>query len=205
MKTSASAALGLALALVAGRAEAAPPDGIDVVRGFYAALLQTMRQGPALGAAGRYEHLAPVVPKTFDLAFMTRLAVGPAWAALSSAQQHRVAEAFERYVAATYADRFDRYSGERLEVIDEKAFGGGLIVETRIVDADGKPVAIDCVMRRSAQGWRVSDVYLDGAISELAARRSEFSSILRDRGIAGLITTLNQKSDLLSRSAANAS
>jgi phospholipid transport system substrate-binding protein len=200
-----TAALGLALALAAGRASAAPPDAIAVVRGFYATLLQTMRQGPALGPGGRYERLAPIVHNTFDLRFMTRLAVGPGWASLSSAQQQHVTEAFGRYVAATYADRFDRYSGERFEVADEKAFGGGLIVETRIVDADAKPVAIDYMMRRGAAGWRVSDVYLDGTISELATRRSEFAAILRDRGIAGLIAALNQKSDLLSASAADAS
>jgi phospholipid transport system substrate-binding protein len=205
MKAFRCAAVGLALVLVGGRALAAPPDAIDVVRGFYATLLQTMRQGPALGPAGRYEHLAPAVHDAFDLGFMTRLAVGPSWASLSSAEQQRVTEAFGRYVAATYADRFDRYSGERFEVADEKTFGGGQIVETRIVASDGKPVAIDYAMRRDGEGWRVSDVYLDGTISELAARRSEFSAILRDRGIAGLITALNEKSDLLSGSAANAS
>jgi phospholipid transport system substrate-binding protein len=205
MKAFRTAAIGLALVLVAGRALAAPPAAIEVVRGFYAALLQTMRQGPALGPAGRYEHLAPAVRNTFDLGFMTRLAVGPGWASLSSVEQQRVTEAFGRYVAATYADRFDRYSGERFEVVDEKAFAGGLIIETRIVAADGKPVAIDYALRPDAEGWRVSDVYLDGTISELAARRSEFSAILRDRGIAGLITALNMKSDRLSGSAANAS
>ena len=205
MRAVASAALGLALTLLAGRVHAAPPDAIEVVRGFYAALMQTMRQGPALGPRGRYEHLSPTVHDTFDLGFMTRLAVGPGWASFAPAEQQRVTEAFARYVAATYADRFDRYSGERLEVIDERAFGYGLIVETRIVTADGTPVAIDYVMHRAGDGWRVSDVYLDGTISELAARRSEFSAILRDRGIAGLITALNQKSELLSGSAANAS
>ena len=205
MKAFAATAIALALALVAGRAPAAPPEAIDVVRGFYVALLQTMREGPALGPGGRYEHLAPVVHNTFDLDFMTRLAVGPGWSSLSSGQQQRVTEAFGRYVAATYADRFDRYSGERLEVIGEKAFGSGVIVETRIGSADGEHVAIAYAMRRGAEGWRVFDVYLDGTISELSARRSEFSAILRDRGIVGLITALNQKSDLLSRSPANAS
>jgi phospholipid transport system substrate-binding protein len=46
------------------------------------------------------------------------------------------------------------------------------------------------------------DVYLDGTISELATRRSEFSSILRDRGIDGLITVLNRKTNALSATVA---
>jgi phospholipid transport system substrate-binding protein len=205
MKAFPSAALCVALALLAGPAPAATPAAMDVVRGFYAALLQTMQQGPALGAGGRYEHLAPVVDNTFDLGLMTRLAVGSGWDSLTPAQQEQVTKAFGRYVAATYADRFDRYSGERFEVADEKDFPGGLIVETRIVKSDGKPVAINYLMRRDADSWHIADVYLDGSISELAVRRSEFSAILRDQGIAGLIAALNKKSDLLSRPAATAS
>jgi phospholipid transport system substrate-binding protein len=83
-----------------------------------------------------------------------------------------------------------------------KDFAGSLIVETRIVKSDGKPVAINYLMRGEAEGWHIADVYLDGTISELAVRRSEFSTIMRDQGIAGLISVLNKKSDLLSGSAA---
>jgi phospholipid transport system substrate-binding protein len=205
MKALPSAALCVALTLLAGRVPAATPDAIDVVRGFYAALLQTMQQGSALGVGGRYEHLAPVVDNTFDLGLMTRLSVGSGWDSATPAQQQRVTEAFGRYIAATYADRFDRYSGERFDVAGEKDFAGGLIVQTRIVKSDGEPVAINYLMRRDGDNWHIADVYLGGTISELAVRRSEFSAILRDHGIAGLIAALNKKSDLLSRSAATTS
>ena len=114
-------------------------------------------------------------------------------------------EAFGRYIAATYADRFERYSSERVGVADEKEFAGSLIVETRIVKSDGEPVAINYLMRREGNNWHIAEVHLDGTISELAVRRSEFFAILRDQGIAGLIAALNKKSDLLSGSAATAS
>jgi hypothetical protein len=115
-----SAALLLVFGLVAGRASAAPPDAAGVVRGFYATLLETMRNGPALGPSGRYAKLDPVVRRTFDIPFMTRLAMGPSWASLPAEQ---VMQTFARYVAATYADRFDSYSGEKLEVAGERPFG----------------------------------------------------------------------------------
>jgi phospholipid transport system substrate-binding protein len=60
-------------------------------------------------------------------------------------------------------------------------------------------------MRRNGEEWQISDVYLEGTISELATRRSEFSAILRDRGIAGLIVELNKKSDLLAGAVSNSS
>ena len=38
--------------------------------------------------------------------------------------------------------------------------------------------------------WLISDIYLDGAISEVATRRSEFGAILKNEGVDGLIAAL---------------
>jgi phospholipid transport system substrate-binding protein len=59
---------------------------------------------------------------------MARLAVGPSWATLAPAQQQRLTEAFGNYVSATYADRFDAYSGEQLEVTGERPYGSEVMV-----------------------------------------------------------------------------
>jgi phospholipid transport system substrate-binding protein len=191
--------LGVALAAAATAAVAAPAAQPQAkMRGFYETLLTTMKAGPALGESGRYARLAPIVKRLFDLPWMARLAVGPGWASLSPAQRQQVVRAFGRYVSATYADRFDRYSGEDLQVLGAApAATGGIIVDTRIVKSDGDPVAIDYLMRRGEEGWQVADVYLDGTISQLATQRSEFSAILRRRGVDGLVAALNDKADLL--------
>ena len=49
------------------------------------------------------------------------------------------------------------------------------------------------------------DVYLDGTISELAIRHSEFAAILKSQGIDGLIAALNRKADILTATTAKAS
>ena len=51
----------------------------------------------------------------------------------------------------------------------------------------------------------ISDIYLDGAISEVATRRSEFAAILKSQGIDGLIAALNRKADILTATTAKAS
>jgi NAD(P)-dependent dehydrogenase (short-subunit alcohol dehydrogenase family) len=61
------------------------------------------------------------------------------------------------------------------------------------------------MMRRDGEGWRISDIYLDGAISEVATRRSEFAAILKNDGIDGLIAALNRKADILTATTAKAS
>ena len=189
-------ALCLALALPAAPALA---GGTDTVRSLYDALLATMRNGPALGARGRYAQIEPVVRRVFDIPFMTRLAVGPEWAGLNEMQRQQVSHAFQRYITAIYAERFDSYAGERLQVTGERQSPGGTMITSQIIKSNGQPVNINYLMRDNGGVWQIADVYLDGTISELATRRSEFASILRTQGINGLIQALNVKADTLAR------
>jgi len=186
--------LTIGLFPLSATAAAAPQE---VVRGFYGTLLITMRQGPVLGQSGRYARLEPVVDRTFDIPLMSRLALGPTWGKLDPAQQQQITSAFAHYVAATYADRFDTYSGEQLQVSGERPYGADLIVQTKIVKSNGETTRLDYLVRQSEGSSRISDVYLDGTISQLAVHRAEFSSILRREGVEGLVAALNRKVDLL--------
>jgi phospholipid transport system substrate-binding protein len=197
------AALLATSALLSERAAAVTASGTETVRHFYDTLLTTMQNGERLGQKGRYAKLEPVIRQTFDVSFMARLAVGPAWSGLTAVQQQQLTDAFERYIAATYADRFDSYAGEKLQVTGEQSAPSGTIVASRLVKSNGEPVAINYLMRQTGSGWQISDVYLDGTISEVATRRSEFSSILQKKGVDGLIATLNRKAEMLMTTASN--
>jgi ABC-type transporter MlaC component len=61
------------------------------------------------------------------------------------------------------------------------------------------------MMHRNGNSWLISDIYLDGAISEVAIRHSEFAAILKSQGIDGLIAALNRKADSLTATTAKAS
>src|SRR5216683_1837093 len=195
-------AAGLGLGMLSYPVHSAPASGGDTVQGLYDALLNTMKNGRTLGQSGRFTQLDPVIRRTFDIASMARLSVGSSWAGLSEAQRQQVTESAGRYISAIYADRFDSYAGQRLEVTGEQSAPSGVMVKSQIIKASGEPVKVDYMMRRNGEGWLISDVYLDGAISEVATRRSEFAAILKTEGIDGLISALNRKADLLVMSAA---
>jgi phospholipid transport system substrate-binding protein len=197
--------LSLAVGILAENAAALAVDPQNNVRGFYDTLLTTMKDGRTLGQSGRFGRLAPVVDRVFDIPSMTRLAIGPSWATLSPAQQQQLTEAFRHYITATYADRFDSYSGQQLQVTGERPYNADVIVQTKIVKSDGDTTTLDYLMRQSRGSWQISDVFLDGTISQLAVQRSEFHSILRRDGVDGLVMALNRKVDLLGRGVAKAS
>jgi phospholipid transport system substrate-binding protein len=107
-----------------------------------------------------------------------------------------------RYISAIYADRFDSYSGQKLLVMGEQLAGSAIIVRSEIVKANGESVKVDYLMRRNEDSWLISDIYLDGAISEVAIRRSEFAATIKNGGIDGLIAALNRKADMLTAATA---
>jgi phospholipid transport system substrate-binding protein len=169
---AATLAAVLGLAMVPYPAQAAPGSGGDTVQGLYDALLNTMKNGRILGHSGRFTQLDPVIRKTFDIPSMARLSVGSSWASLTEAQRQQVTVSFGRYISAIYADRFDSYAGQKLQVTGEQPAAAGVMVRSQIVKANGEVVKVDYVMRRNGDSWLISDIYLDGAISEVATPNS---------------------------------
>lgn len=162
-----------------------------------------MKQAEKLGVRGRYDALAPAIRSTFDLAAMTRIAVGPDWNSIPAEQQSALIAAFTHMTIATYASRFDGFSGERFEVDPaSETRSTGRLVKSRLVQSSGAPVVLNYLMRGSADSWKAVDVYLSGTISELATRRSEFGAVFKSGGAAGLLESLRQQGDKLMRQGA---
>jgi phospholipid transport system substrate-binding protein len=204
MSLSRRALLALALPLagiVGGRAECAaePGSAPALIESFYGDLLAVMKQAKRLSFDERYTRLAPAISRTFDLALMTRLAVGPAWTQIAADQQQRLSAAFSRYTISMYANRFDDYGGERFEVAPAaSANPNGVLVTSRLVKTNGEAVSLNYLMRQdSARAWKVIDVYLSGTVSELAARRSEFVAVLQRNGAEGLVELIEQRTAAL--------
>ena len=194
----ASLAMALTFLLPANGFATAGDGAATRVDSFYTTLLNTMKQAKQLGIKGRYDKLAPVLGSTYDLALMSKIAVGQNWNALSAAEQQSIVTAFARMTTATYASRFDDFAGEQFEVLQTADQpNGDKIVKTRIVQSDRTAVQLNYLMRNTGNGWKIIDVYLNGTISELASRRAEFGAILRSGGANALVSALTKQGDKL--------
>ncbi len=172
---------------------AAPLEPDVMISQFNDGLISAMKQSGKLGFRRRYNTLVGVVDATFDIALMTRMAVGPGWDTLPEDQQHRIGDGFRRFITAMFAERFDDYSGEKFEVGTKRTMGTGTLVANQMVTPSGERIQLNYLMHETPQGWRVVDVYLNGTISELAVHRSEFTAILKRSGAEGLIMALERK------------
>jgi len=182
-------ALALGVARVATASEITAP-----VEQLHAGLIAIMKAGQATPFSQRYETIAPVIGRTFDLGAILRLAIGSRWASLPADQQATLAEAFRQYTVASYVANFDDYSGQRFEISPTvRATGNDRVVATTIAGPSGQGHRMAYVMRQEGDGWRIVDVLADGSVSRVATQRSEMRSLLSDGGASGLIVGLRRK------------
>jgi len=170
-------------------------DPKAIVQSFYDALDETMKQGDELGFDGRYKKLEPVIRETFDVPVMAKIAVGPEWTNLSADEKSKLLEAFDRYMISTYASRFRTDKGLKFQVGEVKTPADNrTLVETKLIRTHGDPVALNYLFRPDANGsWKIIDIYLSGAISEMARMRSDFSATVTGGGAEALIAALEKK------------
>lgn len=177
--------------LAPARAATADP-AVAQVQKFYDTLLDSMKNAKALGVKGRYAKLEPVVKDVFALPKMTSIVVGPAWDKLSDTQKDALTTAFSRMTIANYAKNFDGYSGEKF-VVDPKSteHKTDRIVMSKMVIPDHADVAFNYRMRQMDGKWQVIDIFLNGYVSEMATRRSDFSDTMKTEGADGLVKKIN--------------
>lgn len=201
MKNALFGALSLVVTLLFAPALSTAANAADAdpaaaqIQTFYDALLDTMKHGKQLGLNGRYEKLKPVVEQVYDLPLMTRLVVGSSWTSLSAGDQQALTAAFERMTIANYAKNFDDFSGEKFTVDPAvQTRGVDKVVQSKLITS-GQTVPFNYRMRQSGGTWKIVDVYLNGFVSELATRRSDFGSTLASGGASALIKKINALAD----------
>ncbi|MXW49800.1 MAG: hypothetical protein F4X81_02550 [Gammaproteobacteria bacterium] len=146
---------------------------------FHGLLIETMRTE---GFDRRAALMEPAVAEFFDLGAVARISVGPNWRGLSEERRSAFVALMHRLVTATYADRFDSYSGQSFVQVETVTASTGPVVKTLLNRASGEPVTLDYYFR----GARVFNVVADG-VSDLSLRRADYASIIREEGIEGLV------------------
>jgi phospholipid transport system substrate-binding protein len=181
---------GPASAQTSGDASAtAPVEQLDN------ALLAAMKAGSNAPFEDRYRALTPVIEQVFNLDAVLAASIGLSWASLPAEQKAMLAAAFRRYTVSSYATSFNSYNGQSFQVSPtvRSLANGEVVVQSRLVRADGSTVKLDYVMRRGPSGWQAVDVLTDGSISRVAVQRADFRSLLSSGGAPALVAGLQHK------------
>ncbi len=170
-----------------------------IVDKFQEELIDVMKNGKKLGYSGRYDKLKDPVTNSHDLPKIARIVVGKEWEKLNGTQQQQLVDVFSRLSIASYAHNFKDYSGESFTFDnEEETTRGGLVIHTHLTIPDDKPVKFDYMLKEKGDSWRIINIIANG-VSDLALKRSEYTTILQREGFDALIAKINEKIDNYSK------
>ncbi|MGB4497771.1 MAG: ABC transporter substrate-binding protein [Methylococcaceae bacterium] len=167
----------------------------QIIDKFQTDLISVMKDGKKLGYAGRFEKLEPAVANSHDLPKIARIVVGKEGEKLNDEQQKKLTDVFTKLSVASYAHNFKDFSGEEF-VIDseEETKNGGVVIHSHLNIPDDKPVKFDYMLKEKGTSWRIINIIANG-VSDLALKRSEYTTILQRDGFDALIAKINEKID----------
>jgi len=182
--------LVLAWGAATPRTAGAADDPKAFVQGIGDQVVKVLQQNLPREKTG--EQLNAIWLQAFDVEGIGRAVLGKNWKKASEEQRKAYMELFPKYVAKLYAIQFSDYSGETFAVKGSKPTSDGTVVNAEIDQPNGEPIKLDFFVHSGGQGLKVIDVKVEG-VSLLVTKRSEFDSVVAQKGIDGLIQAMRQK------------
>jgi len=192
----------LPLALIAGlfstpvTAADTPPDVL--ARTTTQEVLAILKQDKEIQSGNLnkvYQLVEAKILPNFDFNRMTQLAVGKHWPRASPKQKQALVTEFRNLLVRTYSSSLTAFTNQTVDFkpMTLKPDDTDVTVRSEIRQPGGQPIPIDYAMYKTAFGWKVYDVSIDG-VSLVTNYRASFASTIRQSGIDGLVKTLADKS-----------
>ena len=166
----------------------------DIVSGFHEAVLESMQKSGELSYQERYDQLEGEIKQRYDLRYMSKVVSGRYWKKANAETKEKFIQAFSKLTIANYTSRFGSFSGERFEttgIVDGPK--DSKLIQTNFIKSDGEKISFNYLIRESDDEWKLLDIFLEGKISELALKKSEYSSVLKGEGVEKLILEIEKK------------
>lgn len=145
-------------------------------------------QDKTLEKTHRNEQILDIIAPIFDYQTMAKLSLGKKhWPSLSQEQQVAFSDLFSKRLQASYLDKLDLYSDEKVLYGAAQAEGKQVHVPTTLISKDSK-IEMLYKFYSSAEGWKIYDVEI-GGVSVIQTYRSQFDGVLS----AGTIDDLLEK------------
>ena len=131
-----------------------------------------------------------VIKNSYDLEKMGKMIIGVDWKQMDANTQKEFINVFNRFISVNYLRRFNKinelnFEHQTVTVIEDK-----FRLARVILTADNEKIEIDYLLGLKNEKWKIFDVLLNGSISEIATKKSDFKKIIREEGVGGLLKRL---------------
>ncbi len=166
-----------------------------------------------ISAPDREQKLRGIAESHFDFREMAKSAIGYHWKTLTPAQQSEFVPLFTTFIEDAFLSRIESYSVEKvnqqlqssmIQFIKQTTDGPeyAQVYSTVVLQDRKDPIAVNYMMRRDGNEWKIYDITLD-AISVIANYRNQFNRVLNNDGYEKLVSIIRQKIQGLQQQATN--
>ena len=138
------------------------------------------------------KNLLNVINRTYDAEKMLKMIIGKDWENQEIEKKEELIIVFKKYISKNYLKRFSKiddvsFRNEKKEKISSELF----LVRSNLIIKQEK-ISMDYLLSIKNNVWKIFDVLLDGSISEIATKKSEFRIFIKEKEIDSLIDALKK-------------
>ena len=135
-----------------------------------------------------------IVSNTYDIKKMSKIILGKFWYESKAHDKAKFIEKFTLYISSNYIKRFEDKKDFDYEYKDIDKIGENYRIAFTIFKfGEKEKLKINYMLIKNHNKWLIFDVLLNGSISEIATKKSEFNETLNNGGITSLISLINKK------------
>jgi len=157
------------------------------VRGAITEILSVLKN-KNLDRDEKWNEVGRVIAEGFDFRSMSQSILATNWRTATPEEKHRFVVFFSQYLEATYREKIETYSNQRVEYMNETVRKDRAVVDT-IIRTDSTQIPVSYKLKLNDDGWYAYDVVIEG-VSLVNNYRSTFNAIIKSEGIEGLLTDL---------------
>lgn len=138
-----------------------------------------------------------VILPNVDFTMMTRMTVGPKWRQATPEQRQALQDGFRELLIRVYSGALSKVADHKAELLPTRntAVQDEMVIRTQLKSSSQQPIGMDYrIYRAKSGGWKIVDVNVEG-VWMVENYRSQFSSVLNQDGIDGLIRELKARAE----------
>lgn len=191
------AAAGLCFGMAGPSAQAAASDdAAKYIQGIGTTALSVITD-KANSKQQKQAKLQKIFAESVDFKWVGRFVLGRHWRQATESQRARYLAEYQKFLLLHYTSRFTDYTSGSFKVLSVRDDGDDeFTVATQMQSVEvsnNEPVMVDYRVRKEARSFKIFDVIVEG-VSLLTTQRSEFSSVINNKGLDYLINQLATKS-----------
>lgn len=138
-----------------------------------------------------------IIQETYDAKKMGKMIINNNWKSLSSYEQKEFVEVFEKFIAVNYLRRFSKIKRVDFKTQNIKKINENFrLVNISMTLNTSEKIELGYLLHYTKNNWLIFDVLVDGSISEIATRKSDFNNIINDQGFKKFISILKEKNEI---------